>query len=88
MTFHYCPTQDMHIVQKRLKCHPLFKDRLAEIIRSICVSNTARSTFSGLRVSRGWPQRGSASFTRDQDGKRFRAKLIKGGWVCYEESNL
>lgn len=51
--------------------------RATEMIAHVCTSNTVPLTATLNRVAKDWPLKGSITFTRDQDGQRFRAYLTR-----------
>lgn len=59
-----------------------FTDRVMAAIRAVCVSNTASSGYSDIRVDKGFPSIGEFQFTRDADGRRFTFRLELAKWVC------
>lgn len=64
------------------KIKPFWIGRALDMIEHICGPNNHRhgSAVKLDRVCPDWPQRGSITFTRIDDGKRFRAYMAKGGF--------
>lgn len=61
------------------KIDPFWMSRALDMIEHICGPN---NTWHGCavkidRVAKDWPRRGSITFTRTEDGKRFRAFMQK-----------
>jgi hypothetical protein len=62
------------------KVERFWQDRAIDMFREMTRSNKATTTVSGLRIAKGWPARGSITFTRDADAKKVRLYLTKKGF--------
>ncbi len=64
--------------------HPMWRNRLEDMIRGVTYDGNGFCEVSDLRIARDWPMRGTARFTRDTDGQRFKAFLTRNRktWRC------
>jgi hypothetical protein len=64
--------------------HPRWISRITDAMVHVCIGNRAYSHVRGVSVHRDFPAKGSAMFTRDVDGKRFKLKLKGDKWIAKE----
>ena len=57
------------------KVDPFFQSRARELIMSVCQSSAVMSEISNVRIAKSWPRKGSITFTRVEDGSKFRAYM-------------
>jgi hypothetical protein len=61
-----------------------FRSRARELITSVCQSSAVMSEVSNVRVAKNWPRKGSITFTRVEDGVKFRAYMTTKKFIVKE----
>lgn len=67
---------------KRAGVDRFYLDRIMYAVRWVCTSNTARSGYAKCSVSPQFPRRGSFTFYRVEDSRKFRLRLKGNQWLC------